>query len=167
MPQNFLIMRYPLLIIIALLLLTIAPPPSHAEVNSWDGLWFECEYSGRQAPPRDDCALLDDDGFFFETGKVTYMKVLDSDEEKACKKERKGQCFWADTPSITVSAGRKGNAEFTENSIGLRFMACTQIFHTSPIKNYIEARPDEDRCFWAGEKYFYLRKYNGIINIDE
>ena len=101
---------------------------AHADSVAWNGLWFECEFSGRQAPPGDDCAMLDDDGFFFEEGKVTYMKVMDSIETDACKKQRAGQCFKADTPAITVKASRTGKAVFTDTSIGMRFLACTQIF---------------------------------------
>ena len=38
---------------------------AHAESKAWDGLWFECEFASRQAPPADDCKMLDDDGFLF------------------------------------------------------------------------------------------------------
>lgn len=139
---------------------------ANADTTAWDGLWFECEFSGRQAPPGDDCVMMDDDGFFFKDGRVTYMKVIDSTEGDACKKQRAGQCFRADKPEITVQPSRKGEAEFTANTIGMRFLACTQIFHMTPVKTFFEARPDEDRCIWAGEKYFYLRKYDGKINIE-
>ncbi|MCE2516554.1 MAG: hypothetical protein J4F41_01705 [Alphaproteobacteria bacterium] len=135
--------------------------------SSWDGLWFECEYSGKNAPPRDDCAMLDDDGFMFDGNNVTYMKVINSPEADDCKKKRKGQCFKATQPAITVIPGRNGSAEFTPNSIGLTYLLCTQIFHTSALNGYIEARPDDDRCFWAGEKYFYLRRYEGAITIED
>ena len=141
--------------------------PAQAESDGWKGLWFECEHAGRQAPPADDCAMLDDDGFFFENGHVTYMKVIDSPETTACKKERVGQCVRADEPAVTVAVSRRGEAEFTNTTIGLRFLGCTQIYHMVEIKNYFEARPDKDRCIWAGEKYFYLRKYDGTIRLED
>lgn len=156
------------LCLIGILLASVSIAPAHAETDkdfTWDGIWFECEFSGRQAPPRDDCAMLDDDGFLFSKNKVTYMKVLNSPETDACKKKRAGQCFQASMPKITVSEERSGKAEFTRNTIGLRFLGCTQIFNTYPIGDYIEARPDEDRCYWAGEKYFYLRKYLGEVTV--
>ncbi len=140
---------------------------AYAETDNWNGLWFECEFSGRQAPPGDDCAMLDDDGFFFEAGNVTYMKVIDSPETSACKKERAGQCVRADEPAITVDVSRKGKAEFTDTTIGLRFLGCTQIFHMKKLGAFFEARPDEDRCIWAGEKYFYLRKYDGSVKVED
>ena len=140
---------------------------AQAEEIIWNGLWFECEFAGRQAPPADDCAMLDDDGFFFQGDRVTYMKVIDSPETDTCKKQRAGQCVRSDQPSITVTPSRKGKAELTEKTIGLRWLACTQIFHMTKINTFYEARPDEDRCFWAGEKYFYLRKYEGEIKIED
>jgi len=134
--------------------------------NSWNGTWFECEFAGRTSPPEDDCAMLDDDGFIFDDDTVTYIKVIDSKETDACKKQRAGQCFRADEPAVTVTRNRKGEAEFTSNTIGIRFIGCTQIFHTTSIGEYIEARPDAQRCLWAGEKHFYLRRYNGMVRTD-
>ena len=161
-----LISRMALLLVIAVMAIT---PFRFAAAESidWNGLWFQCEFSGRQAPPGDDCAMLDDDGFFFEGDRVTYMKVIDSPETDACKKQRAGQCVRADEPSVTVTPSRKGKAELTDKTLGLRWLACTQIFHMTKINTFYEARPDEDRCFWAGEKYFYLRKYDGTIKIED
>jgi hypothetical protein len=140
---------------------------SWAETPQWNGLWFECEFSGRQTPPGDDCNMLDDDGFYFEESRVSYMKVIDSPETDSCKKQRPGQCVRADQPAVTVTVERRGKAKFTETTIGLNFLACTQIFHMTKVKSFYEARPDEDRCFWAGEKYFYLRQYNGTITVQD
>lgn len=140
---------------------------ANADTRVWDGLWFECEYSGKKAPPRDDCALLDDDGFLFDANQVTYVKMLNSPEEELCKKSRKGQCFKAKQPSINIVKKRQGNAEFTPTTVSLSFMGCSQVYHMHQIKDYIEARPDADRCYWAGEKFFYLRRYTGQINFED
>ena len=135
--------------------------------GAWDGVWFECEFGGRSAPPADDCHMLDDDGFLFDGNSVTYIKVIDSPETDTCKKQRHGQCFRADIPAVTVTTNRSGRAEFTPTSLGIRFLGCTQIYHTSAIDTYIEARPDANRCFWAGEKYFYLRRFSGEVRHHE
>ena len=156
-----------LLVMLTSLMTPRVQSSAFAAEAQWDGLWFECEYSGKKAPPRDDCAMLDDDGFMFSGNQVTYMKVIDSPETDACKKKRKGQCFQATHPAITVVPGRGGEAELTPTSIGIRYMLCTQHYQTSDIGGYIEARPDADRCFWAGEKYFYLRRYEGTITVEE
>ena len=152
------------------LVLILLPGPAPAgegdAASIWDGTWFECEFAGRTSPPEDDCAMLDDDGFIFDDDTVTYIKVIDSKETDACKKQRAGQCFRADEPAVTVTRNRKGEAEFTSNTIGIRFIGCTQIFHTTSIGEYIEARPDAQRCLWAGKKHFYLRRYNGMVRTD-
>jgi len=150
-------------------LMGIAATPSLANdrptSDQWDGLWFECEFAGKQAPPADGCAMLDDDGFLFDGNRVTYMKMLNSPETDACKKQRVGQCFQASMPQITVKEERKGTAEFTDTTIGLKFLGCTQIFHTTAMDDFIEAKPDQDRCFWAGKKHFYLRQYQGDVEV--
>ena len=30
------------------------------------GYWFECEFSGKTVPPKDQCEMLDEDGFNFK-----------------------------------------------------------------------------------------------------
>lgn len=140
--------------------------PARAEID-WQGIWFECEFGGRDAPPADECAMLDDDGFLFEGSQVTYIKVIDSPETDTCKKQRAGQCFFADQPGVTATKNRTGEAELTPASLGIRFLGCTQTYHATKIGDFIEARPDPDRCFWAGERFFYLRKYQGEVRYDD
>ena len=153
-------------ILMPVFLVCVLTTPAKAE-TSWDGLWFECEFGGRDAPPADDCAMLDDDGFLFRGTDITYVKVTDSPEQEDCKKQRAGQCIRADQPSITVTKNRSGTAELTPTTLGIRFLGCTQIYHTSQIGDFVEARPDDDRCYWAGEKYFYLRRYLGEIRFND
>ena len=43
-----------------------------SQAQEWDGVWFECEFGGRDAPPADDCNMLDDDGFIFD-GDQSYL----------------------------------------------------------------------------------------------
>lgn len=129
----------------------------------WDGAWFECEFAGRTTPPQDDCSMLDDDGFMFSAGRVTYIKVMDSRETDSCRKQRPGQCFRADEARVSVSPNRSGSAEFALDTLGIRFLGCTQIFHITGMGSFIEARPDDKRCFWARDKRFYLHRYEGEV----
>ena len=51
------------------LMMVIAAGPlftRESRAQGWDGVWFECEFGGRDAPPADDCSMLDDDGFIFD-----------------------------------------------------------------------------------------------------
>lgn len=156
-------MRLLTLFFIASLVLITNSSTLYAQDNATNGLWFECEFASRQAPPKDNCAMLDDDGFLFEKGTVTYVKVTDSPEVKGCKKQRAGQCFRADRPAIKIKEMRKGEAFFSPTRIEISFLGCTQVYHVKPQENYLEARPDDKRCIWAGEKRFYLRQYLGEV----
>ena len=144
-----------------------AASPGHAAgdaaIEFWNGAWFECEFAGRTSPPEDGCSMLDDDGFAFSAGKVTYIKVMGSREAEGCKKQRPGQCFRASEEQVSVSVSRTGKAEFTLDTLGIRFLGCTQFFHIEKMGAFIEARPDDRRCIWAGEKRFYLRRYEGKV----
>ena len=164
-----------LLFTIMIFLLAGLAMASHLRVASavsddqWTGIWFTCEFAGRTTPPHDECAMLDDDGFVFdpEIGRVVQVKVTDSTETDACKKQHHGQCFRADTDSITVTERRQGKAIFTDTQMGLRLLGCTQIFHATVMDRFIELRPDAKRCLWAREKYFYVRRYDGMVKQDE
>ena len=59
---------------------------SFSEVSkSLEGYWFQCEYSGKNTPPDDDCKMLDNDGFKFEKNNLIHTKNIESLEEN-CKK---------------------------------------------------------------------------------
>ena len=46
---------------------------------------------------------------------------------------------------------------------GLSFLGCGQVFHLKDKVDYVEANPDKKKCFWAGKKVFYLKKYDGEL----
>ena len=69
------------------------------------GYWFECEFSGKTVPPKDQCEMLDDDGFNFKGNVAINVKNISSKETK-CKKNKIGQCFQSNTKSINVTVGR-------------------------------------------------------------
>lgn len=162
-------MRMDMLVLAAManLALAFSENPAIAEDDAtaafWNGVWFECEFAGRTTPPEDGCAMLDDDGFLFGAGRVTYIKVKGSKETDGCRKRRAGQCFRADEARIEVEASRSGRAEFSPDTLGIRFLGCTQVFHAAEMGDFLEARPDGKRCIWAGEKRFYLRRYGGKV----
>ena len=35
-------------------------------IESLEGAWFECEFSGKTTPPSDNCKMLDNDGFIMD-----------------------------------------------------------------------------------------------------
>ena len=131
-------------------------------VEKLDGAWFECEFSGKTSQPTDNCEMLDNDGFIFSNNIAAHISVIDS-QETNCKKNKIGQCFQSNISFITVSQGRKDKVKFEDSKLILTFLGCGQVFYLTSKVDYIQAKPDAKKCFWAGKKIFYLKKYNGKL----
>ena len=131
-------------------------------VEKLDGAWFECEFSGKTSQPTDNCKMLDNDGFIFSNNVATHISVIDS-QETNCKKNKIGECFQGNTSFITVRQGRKDKVKFENSKLILTFLGCGQVFYLTSKIDYIQAKPDAKKCFWAGKKNFYLKKYNGKL----
>ena len=131
-------------------------------IEKLDGAWFECEFSGKTSQPTDNCQMLDNDGFIFSKNVAAHISVIDS-QETNCKKNKIGQCFQSNLSFIKVRGGRKDKVQFENSKLILNFLGCGQVFYLKDKKDYIEAKPDKKKCFWAGKKIFYLKKYNGKL----
>ena len=131
-------------------------------VEKLDGAWFECEFSGKTSQPTDNCEMLDNDGFIFSNNIAAHISVIDS-QETNCKKNKIGQCFQSNISFITVRQGRKDKVKFEDSKLILTFLGCGQVFYLTSKIDYIQAKPDAKKCFWAGKKIFYLKKYNGKL----
>ena len=131
-------------------------------VEKLDGAWFECEFSGKTSQPTDNCEMLDNDGFIFSNNIAAHISVIDS-QETNCKKNKIGQCFQSNISFITVRQGRKDKVRFEDSKLILTFLGCGQVFYLTSKIDYIQAKPDAKKCFWAGKKIFYLKKYNGKL----
>ena len=131
-------------------------------VEKLDGAWFECEFSGKTSQPTDNCEMLDNDGFIFSNNIAAHISVIDS-QETNCKKNKIGQCFQSNISFINVRQGRKDKVKFEDSKLILTFLGCGQVFYLTSKIDYIQAKPDAKKCFWAGKKIFYLKKYNGKL----
>ena len=131
-------------------------------VEKLDGAWFECEFSGKTSQPTDNCEMLDNDGFIFSNNIAAHISVIDS-QETNCKKNKIGQCFQSNIGFITVRQGRRDKVKFEDSKLILTFLGCGQVFYLTSKIDYIQAKPDAKKCFWAGKKIFYLKKYNGKL----
>ena len=131
-------------------------------VEKLDGAWFECEFSGKTSQPTDNCEMLDNDGFIFSNNIAAHISVIDS-QETNCKKNKIGQCFQSNISFVTVRQGRKDKVRFEDSKLILTFLGCGQVFYLTSKIDYIQAKPDAKKCFWAGKKNFYLKKYNGKL----
>ena len=153
--------------LIIFLILMLLPQLSYAKDNlALKGYWFECEFSEKTAPPKDQCEMLDDDGFDFKDNIAIKIKNISSKETK-CKKNKIGQCFQSNANSINIKVGRSDKIKFQNSNLILTFFGCSQKFILKNSSNFIEAIPDRKKCFWTGKKHFYLKKFNGLVNIIE
>lgn len=148
--------------ITTLCLLVMSGAASHADNNVWSGTWFTCEFAKSRTPPHENCEMFDDEGFRFADGRFTYVRITESDET-ACKGEKKGQCFRRDRPAITISTKDRGKLDLGPDAIRVRYLLCTQVFYFKDTEHYREIWPDEDRCFWARKRHFYIARYEGRI----
>ncbi len=130
------------------------------------GYWFECEFSEKTTPPKDQCEMLDDDGFNFKENAAINIKNISSKETK-CKKNKIGQCFRSNTKFINVKVGRSDQVKFQDSDLILTFLGCNQKFKLNNYTNFIEAIPYKKKCFWTGKKHFYLKKFVGEVIIVE
>ena len=120
-------------------------------IDKLDGAWFECEFSGKTSEPTDNCNMLDNDGFIFSNNIAAHISVIDS-QETNCKKNKIGQCFQSNLSFITIRQGREDKVKFENSKLILTFLGCGQVFHLTNKTDYVEAKPDEKKCFWAGKK---------------
>ena len=129
--------------------------------NQWPGIWFTCEFAQRQRAPDDGCKMFDDEGFQLADGRLSYLRITHSDET-ACRGNKKGQCFRRDRANITITKTDRGRLTLRDNQFDVKFLGCTQTFYFADTANYREMWPDDDRCFWASKRRFYIAPFNGI-----
>jgi hypothetical protein len=134
--------------------------------NQWPGIWFICEFAQRQRAPDDACQMFDDEGFQLADGRLSYLRITQSDET-ACRGEKKGQCFRRDRKDITVTKTNRGRLTLRENQFDVKFLSCTQTFYFADTEHYREMWPDENRCFWASKRRFYIAPFDGNFSFAE
>ena len=131
--------------------------------NQWPGIWFTCEFAQRQRAPDDDCQMFDDEGFQLANGRLSYLRITHSDET-ACRGGKKGQCFRRDRANITITKSDRGRLTLRKNQFDVKFLGCTQTFYFADTAYYREMWPDDNRCFWASKRRFYIAPFDGTYN---
>ena len=127
-----------------------------------DGVWFTCEFTQSKTPPKDGCDMFDDEGFEARDGQITYLRMLGSDEVN-CKGQKKGQCFPASLPQITVSTKPIGEAWLTDSRLHVTWYGCTQDYTLTQDTGFVSVKPDGKDCFWSRERHFYVAPYTGQV----
>jgi hypothetical protein len=158
--------------IISLCALLATAIPSQAsqsgspEMEKWAGTWFTCEFAKSTTPPHDGCEMFDDEGFRFDDGRLTYIRVIDS-EETECRGGKVGQCFARDQAAITIKTQDRGELDLGDVWISVRYFGCTQKFSFADGAEYREIIPTKDRCFWARKRHFYIARFNGSVRVQK
>ena len=134
--------------------------------NQWPGIWFICEFSQRQRAPDDACQMFDDEGFQLADGRLSYLRITQS-EETDCRGKKKGQCFRRDRSEIIITKTNRGRLTLRENQFDVKFLGCTQTFYFKDTEHYREMWPDKDRCFWASKRRFYIAPFDGQFTFAE
>jgi hypothetical protein len=158
-------------IFLVLLLASLSANPTRVTASDftvdgedWPGFWFTCEFANRQRPPDDGCRMFDDEGFQLAEGRLRYIRITESDEIR-CRGQKKGQCFAADRPEITITRSDRGKLSLGKNQFKVRYFGCTQIYYFADRADYREIWPDQKRCFWASKRRFYIAPYKGKVTI--
>jgi len=133
-----------------------------AEMGKWAGTWFTCEFAKSRTPPHDGCAMFDDEGFRFDQGRLTYIRVTDSNESK-CRGGKVGQCFARDQAAITIKTQDRGELKLGSDWITVRYLGCTQKYSFADRSEFREITPAKDRCFWARKRHFYIARFAGNV----
>ena len=139
---------------------------SSPETGKWAGTWFTCEFAKSRTPPHDGCAMFDDEGFRFDQGRLTYIRVTDSNETK-CRGGKVGQCFSRDQAAITIKTQDRGELNLGDDWITVSYLGCKQKYSFTDKSEYREITPEKDRCFWARKRHFYIARFAGKDSIQK
>ena len=124
-----------------------------SSASQWEGVWFTCEPAQRQRAPDDKCQMFDNEGFEYNDGQLYYLEMIGSDET-ACRGNKKGHCFKANMPAITVK----------KKEI-VRYWGCEQGYYMTQGADYMTIKPDGKNCLWSRERHFYIAPYEGAVSI--
>lgn len=132
--------------------------------QSWEGVWFTCEHAGRQRAPDEGCQMFDDEGFSYQEGQLSYLRMKGSDEA-ACRGNKIGQCFKRDSAKITVTSTEIGEARIANNRLIVRYWGCEQSYQLEEGPDFMTVKPLGKSCLWSQERHFYIARYEGVVNL--
>ena len=135
-----------------------------ASSSQWEGVWFTCEHAQRQRAPDDKCQMFDNEGFEYNDGQLYYLEMIGSDET-ACRGNKKGHCFKANMPAITVKKKEIGDIRIENNKAIVRYWGCEQGYYMTEGADYMTIKPDGKNCLWSRERHFYIAPYEGAVSI--
>ena len=109
--------------------------------------------------------MLDNDGFLVEQGKISHLKIKNSQQE-GCRGDRTGHCFKDGTMGLKAKKRKIGNFTIGSNWVEVKHLSCTQRFWFKEYENFWHGWPDDKKCFWTRNKEFYVQRYQGELKIN-
>ncbi len=132
----------------------------------WNGVWFTCEFSQRTRAPDDKCNMFDNEGFKVDDGVFSYLKMTNS-TEKDCRGNKMGHCFNRNMNTIIVKESAIGKIDIRPDHLFVSYLGCKQLFSFEQTEDYYAVIPNEEKCFWASKRHFYVARYLGNISVDK
>ena len=129
---------------------------------AWQGVWFTCEFAQRQRAPDDGCAMFDDEGFSFQDGQLSYLRMKGS-VEQGCRGNKVGQCFDRDSKTISVTTKELGQARIEDDRLIVRYWGCEQSYRLFEGADYMTVKPLGKSCLWSQERHFYIAPFEGRV----
>ena len=152
-------------------MLVIFPNQNMAEAEDktnkvWNGIWFTCEFSQRTRAPDDKCNMFDNEGFRVNDGIFSYLEMTNS-TEKNCRGNKIGHCFNRNMNAIIVKESPIGKIDIRPDHLFVSYLGCKQLFSFEQTEDYYAVIPDEEKCFWASKRHFYVARYLGNISVNK
>ena len=138
----------------------------NAANSAFEGVWFSCEFAQRQRAPDDDCAMFDDEGFYYTQGKLYYLRMKGS-QQTACRGNKKGQCFQRNKAAITATQKPIAKLRIEGDRLIARYWGCDQSYVMTTGEAFMTIKPLGKNCLWSQERHFYIAPYHGKLTIVE
>ena len=166
--QNFIpIFKWSLLAVMLVIFPNQKMAAAEDQTNKvWNGVWFTCEFSQRTRAPDDKCKMFDNEGFRVDDGVFSYLEMTNS-TEKNCRGNKIGHCFKRNMNNIIVKESPIGKIDIRPDHLFVGYLGCKQLFSFEQNEDFYTVIPNEEKCFWASKRHFYVARYLGNISVNK
>ena len=166
--RNFIpIFKWSLLTVMLIIFPNLKMEAAENQTNKvWNGVWFTCEFSQRTRAPDDKCKMFDNEGFRVDDGVFSYLEMTNS-TEKNCRGNKIGHCFKRNMNNIIVKETLIGKIDIKPDHLFVAYLGCKQLFSFEQTEDYYTVIPNEEKCFWASKRHFYVARYLGNISVNK
>ena len=58
-----------------------------------------------------------------------------------------------------------GPIEVVTGQLSVRIFVCSQLYEIIIYERFIEVMPAKERCYWTANKFYYLSRFNGKLEL--